>query len=86
MLDIKQVRPRETYEAVYVTKDNVDEFIKRTFSERTPVSIDRFDSKTVYRYELFHHTVLHNYWYVNGSDGWEPRLYFNDDFEIVEEE
>lgn len=85
MLDIKQARPRKTYDAVYVTKDNVDEFIKMTSYGRTPVSIDRFDSVTIYRYDLFSSTVYHDYWYVHGSDGWERQFYFDDDFEIVDE-
>lgn len=82
MLDIKHVRPRETYDAVYVTEDNVDEFIKMASFERTPVSIDRFDSKTIYRYDHFSLTVYHNNWYVKGSDGWERQFYFDDDYEI----
>lgn len=85
MLDIKQARPKETYNAVYVTKDNVDEFAKMVSFEKTPVSIDRFDSVTVYRYDLFSSTVYHDYWYVNGSDGWERQFYFDDDYEIVDE-
>lgn len=90
MLEIKQARPRETYNAVYVTKENVDEFRKLAYKySGNPISVDEFDSITVYRYNGFSVTFHHNCWYTENDDsdmytmGWECQEDFDECYEIV---
>lgn len=87
MLEIKQARPRETYNAVYVTKDNVDEFRKLVYKYCDPISVDEFNSITVYRYNGFSVTFHHNCWYIEDIDpdnmGWQRQEDFDECYEIV---
>lgn len=88
MLEIKQARPRETFNAVYVTKDNVDEFRKLAYKYcGEPISIERYDSITRYRYNRFSVVFEHNCWYTENTDpdtiGWECQKFFDEEYEIV---
>lgn len=87
MLEIKKVRPRETYNAVYVTKDNVDELRKLACKYCDPISVDEFDNITVYRYNGFSLTFHHNCWYIENANPdtmcWERQEDFDECYEIV---
>lgn len=87
MLEIKQARPRETYNAVYVTKNNVDEFRKlacKYYGE--PINIERYDSITIYRYGGASVMFKHNCWYTEDTDpdtvGWERQEDFDECYDI----
>lgn len=86
MLEIKQARPRETYNAVYVTKKNVDEFRKLAY-KCDPISVDEFDNITIYRYNGFSLIFHHDCWYTEDIDpdnmGWQCQEDFDECYEIV---
>ena len=88
MLEIKQARQRETYKAVYVTKDNVDEFRKLAYGYfGEPTSIEKHRNGIIYRYDGFSLVLNYNCWYIKNADpdtfGWECQEDFDECFEIV---
>lgn len=89
MLEIKQARSKESYNAVYVTKDNVDEFHKFVCGEcyKEPISIERYEDKTIYDYDKFSIVLKYNCWYTENTDpdtlGWERQEDFDEWYEII---
>ena len=88
MLEIKQARPKETYNAVYVTKDNIDEFRKLAYGYfGEPTSIKEHRGGVIYRYDRFSFGLNYNYWYIENTDrdtlGWGRQEDFDEYYEIV---
>lgn len=91
MLEIKQVRPKETYDAIYITKDNTDEFLKFAYGYYgEPMDIERLDNGVIYVYDKFSAIIEYNCWYTKDtgydSVGWELQLDFDNDYEVVDNE
>lgn len=88
MLEIKRARPKETYKAVYVTKDNADEFLKLAYGHfGEPTSIERHRDGVIYRYDRVSLVLYYNCWYTENTDpdtlGWECQEGFDEWYEIV---
>ena len=89
MLDIKQARPKETYSAVYVTKDNADEFYELAYGYfDKPIKIVRHDNYTTYSYHERSLVIKHNCWYTADRNlwHWKRREHFDEYYEIVDDE
>lgn len=98
MLDVKNVRSKVRQKAVYVTKDNIREFLKLVYPKEfklDTLEIDESESPFVYasvRYrdcyvtasKFYEHFIL-NTWYVTderNDSAWYDDEYFEDNYDI----
>lgn len=97
MLDIKQARPKTRQKAVYVTEDNVKEFLEYAYPgdyNLDTLVIDRSEHPYLYAsidyldtsifdnsYTSSSHFIL-NKWYVYDDHDWYDDWYFEDKYEI----
>lgn len=98
MLDIKDVRPKVRQKAVYVTRENIKEFLKFAFPDEFKLDtlfIDESESPYIYaivRYMDCYITAINQYrrfilntWYVTderNDDDWYDDEYFEENYDI----
>ena len=82
---IKKCRPRITYDCCYVTRENIDEFLKIAEPEAIEMvyQITREGSSCVVYYPSYSKHYTYGRYYIKGNYGWwEPAYDFDEDFEI----
>lgn len=83
---IKKCRPRITYDCCYVTRENIDEFLKIAEPEALEMGFEiTKDGSACVIYYPFHsqYYVYGRYYIQNGYGGeWNPCYDFNGNFEI----
>ena len=93
MLNVKSIRPKTRQEAVYVTENNIKEFLKYAYPDDydlDTLTIDR--SKHPYLYADVEYSNIFervsserftlNKWYVTYGNDWCDNEYFEDEYEI----
>lgn len=99
MLDIKTCRSREKFKCIFVTKDNVDEFIEKCLvwytrdGKKLKRKIDKCDNCINVIYDpkedggyAIKQIIFLNKWYVNlGYNGYELATNFEEDYLIEPE-
>lgn len=102
MLDIKNIIPKIRQKAVYVTKDNIREFLKLAFPDEFKLDtlfVDESESPYIYasvRYRDCYITASKQYenfilntWYVTDKrdeSAWYDDEYFEENYDIEEDD
>lgn len=82
---IKKCRPRITYDCCYVTRNNIDEFLKIAEPKAIKMGyqITKDGSSCVVFYPSYIQRYTYGRYYIKGDYGWWEQAYdFDEDFEI----
>ena len=90
-MEIKQCRYKEPFQCVYVTEDNVDEFISDCLpwytsltGEKLKRTITKRNNLVEIKYPSCKVNIFINTWYVNEGYEWEISSNFDEDYEVIE--